>query len=184
MAICLTKGQRVTLGLKNVTVGLGWDPAENGMEYDLDATACMLGSNKKLPGEQFFVYYGNMQSPDGACMLTGDDTTGGNSEDGDDEQIIVDLGVVSPEVTSIVFNASIYDADVRKQNFGQIQNSYIRICNTDNGEELFRYELSEDFSTETAIELGRLYLHNDEWKFEATGIAHCGGLQAIVDKYV
>jgi len=183
MAINLQKGQRVAIGLQHITVGLGWDPAESGTDFDLDATACMLGEDKKIPAETFFVYYNNPKSADGACESTGDDRTGGNSEFGDDEQIIVDLTKVSPKIKSIVFAASIYDADARRQNFGQVQNSYIRICDSDSGEELCKYELCEDFSIETAIEFGRLYLHNGEWKFEATGIGHKGGLQSIVDKY-
>ena len=184
MAINLKKGERVEIGLKNLTVGLGWDPAEGSYAFDLDATACMLGENKKLVGEEYFVFYSNLTSPDGACQLTGDDTTGGNSDGDDDEQIFVDLSLVDPRVNSIVFSASIYEAKERRQNFGQVQNSYIRICNTDTNEELFKYELCEDFSTATAVELGRLYLRDGIWKFEATGIAHKGGLQSIIDKYL
>ena len=184
MAINLQKGQRVSVGLQHLTVGLGWDPAETGTDFDLDATACMLGEDKKLPTEGFFVFYNNPRSPDGACTSSGDDRTGGNSEDGDDEQIIVDLSKVSSQIKSIVFSASIHEAEERRQNFGQVQNSYIRICNSDSEDELFKFELSEDYSTETAIEFGRLYFHNDEWKFEATGIGHKNGLQGIVNKYI
>ena len=183
MAINLQKGQRVAIELKHLTIGLGWDPAENGQEFDLDACAFMLNDKKKLPTEDYFVYYHNPKSADGAVYSTGDDRTGGNSADGDDEQIIVDLTKVNPQVTSIVFTASIYEAKERRQNFGQVQNSYIRICNTDTGEELCKYELCEDFSIETAIEFGRLYLHNGMWKFEATGIGYADGLQGIVNKY-
>lgn len=183
MAINLQKGQRVALGLKHLTVGLGWDPAENGEAFDLDASALMLNDDKKIPADNFMVYYNNLTSADGALTSTGDDRTGGNSEDGDDEQILVDLTKVSPQITSIIFTASIYDAEARRQNFGQVQNSYIRICNTDTGEELCKYELCEDFSIETGIEFGRLYLHKGEWKFEATGIGHKEGLQGIVNKY-
>ena len=183
MAINLQKGQRVAIGLQKLIVGLGWDPAESGEDFDLDATACMLGSNKKLPADEFFVFYNNQKSPDGACGSTGDDRTGGNSEDGDDEQILVDLTKVDQRINSIVFSASIHEADKRRQNFGQVQNSYIRICDERTGEELCKYELCEDFSIETAIEFGRLYLHNGAWKFEATGIGHRGGLESIVNKY-
>ena len=183
MAINLTKGQRVSIALRHLTVGLGWDPAETGASFDLDATACMLGEDKKLPTEKFFVYYNNLQSEDGACASSGDDLTGGSSDGGDDESITVDLSKVSSQIKSIVFSASIHDAAEKRQNFGQVQNSYIRICNTDTGEEICKYELSEDFSIETAIEFGRLYLHNGEWKFEATGTGHKNGLQGIVDKY-
>ena len=185
MAINLLKGQRVSIGLQHLIVGLGWDPAEDGQtDFDLDATACMLDDKGKTPNENFFVYYHNMTSPDGACASSGDDQTGGNSDGGDDEQITVDLTKVDPRVKSIVFSASIYDAQNRKQNFGQVNNSYIRICNSENNEELCRYELNEDFSVETAIEFGRLYLQNGEWKFEATGDGHKDGLQGIVNKYV
>ena len=183
MGINLQKGQRIAIGLRHLTVGLGWDPAETGEDFDLDATACMLGENKKFPSDHFFVYYNNLKSPDGACVSSGDDRTGRNSEEGDDEQITVDLSKISPQIVSIVFAASIHEAEQKRQNFGQVQNSYIRICNSDSGEEICKYELSEDFSIETAIEFGRLYLHNGEWKFEATGIGHKDGLQGIVNKY-
>ena len=183
MAINLQKGQRVAIELKHLTIGLGWDPAETGQDFDLDASACMLNDKKKVPSEEYFIFYNNPKSPDGSCYSTGDDRTGGNSADGDDEQIIVDLTKVNSQVTSIVFTASIYEAKERRQNFGQVQNSYIRICNTDTGEELCKYELCEDFSIETAIEFGRLYLHNGAWKFEATGLGYPDGLQGIVNKY-
>jgi tellurium resistance protein TerD len=183
MTINLQKGQRVAIELRHLTVGLGWDPAETGATFDLDATACMLGEDKKLPTDKFFVFYNNRKSPDGACECSEDDQTGGNSDGGDDESVTVDLSKVSSQVKSIVFSASIHEAEKKRQNFGQVQNSYIRICNTDTGEELCKYELSEDFSIETAIEFGRLYLHNGEWKFEATGIGHKDGLQGIVNKY-
>ncbi|MDD3470657.1 MAG: TerD family protein [Thermoguttaceae bacterium] len=183
MAINLQKGQRVAIGLQHLTVGLGWDPAETGEDFDLDAVACLLAENKKIPCDEFLVYYNNTKSADGSCESTGDDRTGGNSEEGDDEQIIINLSKVDSKITSIVFSASIYEAKKRKQNFGQVQNSYIRICDTNSGEELCKYELCEDFSVETAIEFGRLYLHNGEWKFEATGIGHHDGLNGIVNKY-
>ncbi len=183
MAVSLQRGQQVSIGLKHLVVGLGWDSSESGNSFDLDVTACMLSNTMRIPAEKFFVFYNNLESPDGACRSSGDDRTGGNSKDGDDEQILVDLTKVSPVVTSIVFSASIYEATERKQNFGQVRNSYIRICDSDSGEELCTYELCEDFSVETAVEFGRLYLHNGEWKFEATGIGHADGLQGIVNKY-
>lgn len=183
MTIDLVKGQRVPVGPKRLTLGLGWDPADENAEFDLDATACMLNDAKKLPADKYFVFYNNMTSPDGALALSKDDRTGSSSDGGDDEQIAVDLTKVAPEVTSIVFSASIYKAAERKQNFGQIDNSYIRIYNADTNEELCKFELCEDFSIETAVEFGRLYLRNGEWKFEATGTGHKGGLQSIIDKY-
>ena len=184
MAATLRKGERVAVGLRYLTVGLGWDPAEtDGEKFDLDATACMLGENRKVPREEFFVFYNNPRSADGACESAGDDRTGCNPKAGDNEQITVDLTKVDPQIGSIVFSASIYDAEKRKQNFGRVRNSYIRICDTTTGEELCKYELCDDFSIETAIEFGQLCLRDGEWKFEATGIGHKDGLQGIVNKY-
>ena len=185
MAINLKKGQRVAVGsgLQHLTVGLGWDPADTGVDFDLDASACLLNDTKKIPSEGYFVFYNNPTSADGSCQSTGDDRTGRNSDGGDDEQIIVDLTKLNPQITSIVFCASINEAEERRQNFGQVENSYIRICNSDTGEEIFKYELCEDFSIETSVEFGRLYLHNGVWKFEAMGIGSAEGLQGIVNKY-
>ncbi len=183
MAIDLEKGQRVPIGPKRLTLGIGWDPADENAEFDLDVTACLLGESKKLVNDKNFVFYNNAQSPDGAVVLSGDDRTGAKSDGGDDEEIAVDLTKIAPEVASIVFSASIYKAAERKQNFGQIDNSYIRIYNADTNEELCKFELCEDFSIETAVEFGRLYLRNGEWKFEATGTGHKTGLQGIIDKY-
>lgn len=143
----------------------------------------MLGGNKKLPKDEFFVFYNNQKSPDGAVESTGDDLTGGNSDGGDDETLNVDLAKVDPQVQEIIFTATIYKAEERKQNFGQVRNSYIRIYNSITNEEIARYDLDEDFSIETAVEFGRLYRRNGEWKFEAMGIGNKGGLQALVNKY-
>ncbi len=184
MAISLEKGQRIEIGLSKVSVGLGWDPNEGtGFDFDLDASAFMLGSNKKLPKDEYFVFYNNQKSPDGAVESTGDDLTGGNSDGGDDETLNVDLTKVDPQVQEIIFTATIYKAEERKQNFGQVRNSYIRIYNSITNEEIARYDLDEDFSIETAVEFGRLYRRNGEWKFEAMGIGNKGGLQALVNKY-
>ena len=183
MAISLEKGQRIEIGLSKVSVGLGWDPNQGtGYDFDLDASAFMLGENKKLPKDEFFVFYNNQKSPDGAVESTGDDLTGGNS-DGDDETLNVDLTKVDSKVQEIVFVATIYKAEERRQNFGQVRNSFIRIYNTITNEEIARYDLDEDFSVETAVEFGRLYRRNGEWKFEAMGIGSKGGLQALVNKY-
>ncbi len=184
MAITLEKGQRIGIGLSKVSVGLGWDPNEGtGFDFDLDASAFMLGSNKKIPNDNYFVFYNNPKSPDGAVESTGDDTTGGNSDGGDDETLNVDLQKVDPSIQEILFVATIYKADERKQNFGQVRNSYIRIYNSITNEEIARYDLDEDFSIETAVEFGRLYRRGEEWKFEAMGIGNKGGLQALVNKY-
>lgn len=184
MAITLEKGQRIGIGLSKVSVGLGWDPNEGtGFDFDLDASAFMLGSNKKIPNDNYFIFYNNPKSPDGAVESTGDDTTGGNSDGGDDETLNVDLQKVDPSIQEILFVATIYKADERKQNFGQVRNSYIRIYNSITNEEIARYDLDEDFSIETAVEFGRLYRRGREWKFEAMGIGNKGGLQALVNKY-
>ena len=143
----------------------------------------MLGANKKLPKDEYFVFYNNQKSPDGSVESTGDDLTGGNSDGGDDETLNVDLTKVDPQVQEIIFTATIYKAEERKQNFGQVRNSYIRIYNSITNEEIARYDLDEDFSIETAVEFGRLYRRNGEWKFEAMGIGNKGGLQALVNKY-
>ena len=184
MAINLQKGQRIEIGLQKVGVGLGWDPNEStGYDFDLDASAFMLGENKKLPADEFFVFYNNQKSPDGAVESSGDDLTGGNSDGGDDETLTVDLSKVDPRVNEILFTATIHDAENRRQNFGQVRNSYIRIYNAINNEEIAKYDLDEDFSIETAVEFGRLYRRNGEWKFEAIGNGFKGGLEHFVNKY-
>lgn len=184
MAINLTKGQRIEIGLQKVGIGLGWDPNDSsGHDFDLDASAFLLGKNGKLPTEQHFVYFNNKLSPDGAVVGADDDTSGGSSE-GDDETIMVDLAKVSQDVQEIVFTVSIHEYDVRRQNFGQVRNSFIRIYNALDNEEIAKYELDEDFSSESAIEFGRLYRRDGAWKFEAIGKGYNGGLQTLVNKYV
>jgi tellurium resistance protein TerD len=186
MPIDLRKGERLTLdrGLSKVGVGLGWDPNEGtGFDFDLDASAFMLGTNKKLPQDEFFVFYNNPKSPDGAVESSGDDLTGGNS-DGDDETLTVDLARVDPRIQEIIFTVTIHDYEARRQNFGQVRNSFIRIYNAQTNEEISKYELDEDFSVETSVEFGRLYKKVSEWKFDAMGIGYKGGLQTFVNKYV
>ena len=184
MAITLEKGQRIGIGLSKVSVGLGWDPNEGtGYDFDLDASAFMLGESGRIPTDEYFVFYNNPKSPDGSVESTGDDLTGGNSDGGDDETINVDLSKVDPKIQEIVFTATIYKAEERRQNFGQVRNSYIRIYDAKTNAEIARYDLDEDFSIETAVEFGRLYRRGDEWKFEAMGIGNKGGLQSLVNKY-
>lgn len=183
MAINLTKGQRVEIGLHKIGVGLGWDPNEGSNEaYDLDACSFMLGTNGKLPSEGHFVYFNNLLSPDGAVQGAEDDRTG-ESSDGDDETIKVDISKISPQVQEIIFTASIHDYEARGQNFGQVRNSFIRIYDELTNEEIAKYELDEDFSIETAVEFGRLYRREGAWKFEAIGRGAQGGLEALVQKY-
>lgn len=185
--INLEKGQRISMEktLRKVGVGLGWDPNANGGEdFDLDASAFMLDSNKKTPTDSFFIYYNNPISKDGAVASSGDDRTGGNSADGDDETLTVNLDDVDASIQEIVFVASIYEAEKRRQNFGQVRNAYIRIYNAETNEEIVRYDLEEDFSIETVVEFGRLYRRNKEWRFEAMGIGSKGGLESLVAKYM
>ena len=186
MAINLSKGDRFDLskGLTKVGVGLGWEPneGESQFDFDLDASAFMIGANKKLPQDVFLIFYNNQKSPDGAVASSGDDRTGGSS-DGDDETLSVDLDKVDKRVEEIVFTVSIHDAETRRQNFGQVRNSFIRVYNALGGEEIAKYELNEDFSVETALEFGRLYRNGAQWKFEAMGIGYKGGLQFFVNKY-
>lgn len=184
MAINLQKGQKIDIGLSKLSVGLGWVPNEGtGHDFDLDASAFMIDGKRTIPAEEYFVFYGNTDSPDGALHHTGDDPTGGNSADGDDETIEVDLSKVNPAINEILFVVTIHDAIVRKQNFGQVRDSYIRIVDDSNGQEVAKYELGEDFSIETAVEFGRLYKRDGKWKFEASGIGYKEDLAFFLAKY-
>lgn len=179
--INLEKGQRISMdkGLSFVGVELGWNPNEGtGFDFDLDASAFMLGENGQIPEQKFFVFYGNQKAPDSSVESTGDDLIGGEGE-----TLKVDLTKVSSQIKEIIFTATIYKAEERRQNFGQVRNSYIRIYDAKTNTEIARYDLDEDFSVETAVEFGRLYRHNGEWKFEAIGNGNKGGLQALVNKY-
>ncbi|MCL8000911.1 TerD family protein, partial [Brucella sp. 21LCYQ03] len=137
MAINLQKGQRIEVGLTKITIGLGWDPNEGtGEDFDLDASAFMVDQSQHIPAEHFFIFYGNTDSPDGALHHTGDDPTGGNSADGDDESIQIDLSKVDERVQEISFVVTIHDAIVRRQNYGLVRNSYIRIVDDSTGQEV------------------------------------------------
>lgn len=188
MPINLTKGQKVDLtkgkpSLKKIMVGLGWDvnDFDSGADFDLDASAFILGANGKCRTERNFVFYGNLEHPSGAVKHMGDNLTG--EGEGDDEQILVDLNKVSADTEKIAFTVTIYDADKRRQNFGQVSNAFIRIVDESNDEELIRYDLGEDFSIETAVVVGELYKHNGEWKFNAIGSGFQGGLAALCGHY-
>ena len=181
--INLEKGQRVNVELQKFTIGLGWDTnsSSTGVDFDLDASAFILGENKKLLSDENFVFYNNLKSPDGSVEHTGDNLTG--EGEGDDESIRIYLSKITPNAYEICFVVTIHKADERNQNFGQVHNSFIRIYNTDTNEEIMKYELEEDFSIETAVEFGRLYRRNGQWKFEAIGVGMKGGLQDYVNKY-
>ncbi len=183
MAINLEKGQRVNVNLPKFVVGLGWDAnaTSTGQDFDLDASVFVLGENKKLLTDSHFVFYNNLTSPDGAVEHTGDNLTGAG--DGDDESIKIDLSKINPNATELCFVVTIHDAENRKQNFGQVRNSFVRVYNPDTKEEILKYELEEDFSIETVVEFGRLYKRNGEWKFEAVGVGQKGGLQDYLNKY-
>ena len=184
MAISLIKGQRINIGLSKISIGLGWNPNEGtGAAFDLDASAFMLNENRVIPAEENFIFYGNTDSPDTALHHTGDDPTGGNSADGDDETIQVDLAKIAPAINEILFVVTIHDAIARKQNYGQVRNSYIRIVDDATGQEIAKYELDEDFSIETGVEFGKLYKRDGNWKFEASGIGYREDLSFFLAKY-
>lgn len=182
MAINLQKGQRENLNAQKFTIGLGWDTnaSSTGADFDLDASVFILGSNSKLIADEYFVFYNNAKSPDGAVTHTGDNLTGDG--DGDDESILVDLSKINPAVHEICVVVTIHDAANRKQNFGQVRNSFIRVVD-ENNNVLVKYELDEDFSVETAIEFGRIYKKDGQWKFEAVGAGMKGGLEDYLAKY-
>ncbi len=184
MAINLQKGQKIDIGLQKLSVGLGWNPNEGtGYAFDLDASAFMINANRLIPKEEFFVFYGSTDSPDAALHHTGDDPTGGNSDGGDDETIQVDLSKVEESIQEILFVVTIHEAIARRQNFGQVRDSYIRIVDDNSGVEVAKYELGEDFSIETAVEFGRLYKRNNNWKFEASGMGYREDLSFFLSKY-
>lgn len=184
MPISLKKGQKVSLtkdnpGLKKVVVGLGWDvnQYDTGGAFDLDAAAFLLTDSGRVSKSEDFVFYGNLKHPSGAVQHMGDNLTGAG--EGDDEQVKVDLSLVPADITKVTFTATIYEAEERHQNFGQVSNAFIRIYNEETGEELLRYDLGEDFSIETAVVFGELYKNNEEWKFNAIGNGYQGGLGAL-----
>ena len=188
MAINLTKGQKVDLtkgnpGLKKLMVGLGWDvnSFDSGADFDLDAAAFMLGDNGKCPTEKEFIFYGNLTHPSESLKHMGDNLTGAG--EGDDEQIFVDLTKIPSNVSKVAFTVTIYEAEERGQNFGQVSNSFIRIVDESTGREVIHYDLGEDFSIETAVVVGDLYKHNGEWKFNAIGSGFQGGLAALCGHY-
>lgn len=183
MAINLQKGQREAINAPKFVIGLGWDTnsSTTGSSYDLDASVFVLGEDKKLLSEDHFVFYNNLKTPDGSIEHTGDNLTG--DRDGDDEQINVNLSLIDTRATEICIVVTINDAEPRKQNFGQVRNSFVRVFDPSTNNEIIKYQLEEDFSIETAVEFGRIYKRNGEWKFEAVGMGMKGGLQDFLNKY-
>lgn len=187
MALTLQKGGNLSLSktdpsLTKLIVGLGWDPrATDGTEFDLDASAFLLNAAGKVRGEQDFIFYNQLKSVDGSVEHTGDNRTGAG--DGDDEVIKVDLSRVPADIDKISFTVTIHDADLRKQNFGQVGGAFIRIVNEVTGTEVVRYDLAEDASTETAMIFAELYRNNGEWKFRAIGQGYAGGLKSVANSF-
>lgn len=187
MAISLNKGGNLSLSktdpsLNQVLIGLGWDArATDGTDFDLDASAFLLAANDKVRGETDFIFYNQTRSPEGSVEHTGDNRTG--QGDGDDEAVKIDLAKVPADVQKISITVTIHDAENRKQNFGQVQNAFIRVVNDQSNIEIVRFDLNEDYSTETAMIFGELYRHNGEWKFRAVGQGYNGGLSAMCHQY-
>lgn len=187
MALTLSKGENLSLsktdpGLKRVIIGLGWDPrSTDGQEFDLDASAFLLAETGKVQSSADFVFYNQMRSACGSVEHTGDNRTG--QGEGDDEQLKVDLSAVPAAVQRVAITVTIHDADVRKQSFGQVGNAFIRVVNADTNSEVVRYDLSEDYSTETAMIFGEVYRNGSEWKFKAVGQGYAGGLKAMCSQF-
>ena len=187
MAISLNKGGNLSLSktdpsLNQVLIGLGWDArATDGVDFDLDASAFLLAANDKVRAETDFIFYNQTRSPEGSVEHTGDNRTGVG--DGDDEAVKIDLAKVPAEVQKIAITVTIHDAESRGQNFGQVQNAFIRVVNDQTNVEIVRFDLNEDYSTETAMIFGELYRHNGEWKFRAVGQGYNGGLSAMCRQY-
>jgi len=188
MGINLQKGQRVALtkgntGLNKLVVGLGWDTNtyDGGEAFDLDAAAFLLGENGTVVKDTDFVFYNNLRHESGAVEHYGDNLTG--EGEGDDERIKVELSRVPAAYQKIAFTVTIHDAGVRKQNFGQVHNAFIRIVNEVDGQELLRFDLGEDFSVETAVIFAEFYRHAGEWKFSAVGSGFQGGLETLCQHY-
>ncbi|ONI38650.1 chemical-damaging agent resistance protein C [Candidatus Epulonipiscium fishelsonii] len=188
MPVNLTKGQKVSItksnpGLSKIVVGLGWDVNrfDTGGDFDLDAAAFLLSDYGKTTCSEDFVFFGNTKHPSGSVEHMGDNLSG--IGDGDDEQIKINLNAIPSNINRIAFTVTIYEADKRRQNFGQVQNAYIRILNETTGDEILRYDLGEDFSIETAIVFGEVYKHNGEWKFNAMGSGYQGGLAALCNNF-
>lgn len=187
MAVSLSKGGNVSLskeapGLSSIIVGLGWDArVTDGADFDLDASVFLLGETGKVRADADFIFYNNKTSSDGSVVHQGDNRTGAG--EGDDEQVAIDLSKVPADVQKISFAVTIHEAEARKQNFGQVSNAFIRVVNKADDKEIVRYDLSEDYSIETAMIFGELYRNNDEWKFKAIGQGFAGGLAPLAQSF-
>ncbi|MGB3533632.1 MAG: TerD family protein [Microcoleaceae cyanobacterium] len=189
MSVNIQKGERINLskqapGLTQAGIGLGWDvnTTDTGTAFDLDASVFMIDENGKIPADEYFVFYNNLNSPDGSVQHLGDSLTGEGS--GDDETLEINLEKINPNIKEVIFVVTIHEADQRRQNFGQVRNSFIRIYDKATDVEVAKYDLEEDFSRETAVEFGRLYQKQGEWRFQAVGQGFNAGLQSFVDRYI
>lgn len=192
MAVNLSKGQRVSIdnSMKMALVGLGWDPNkyDGGYDFDLDASAFICGANGKVQSDEDFVFYNNHDWKNHTVWSSGDDTSGGNSEEGDDEQIFIDFSKLPSWVEKIAITVTIHDAVNRRQNFGQVSNAYVRVAKVQNefdtvGETVIQFDLEEEFSIETALVVCEIYRKNGEWKFNAVAAGYQGGLEALCRNY-
>lgn len=187
MSVSLSKGGNVSLSkedpnLTRILIGLGWDTrSTDGAEFDLDASAFLLGAGDRVPSDGDFIFYNNLRSADGSIEHTGDNRTG--EGDGDDEALKVELTRIPADIQKITVAATIHDGEGRRQNFGMVSNAFIRIVNDATGREIARYDLSEDASTETAMIFGEVYRHNSEWKFRAVGQGYKGGLSPLARNF-
>ena len=190
MAINLSKGERISLekvapGLVKIFIGLGWDinATDTGADFDIDASIFLLDNNEKLISDKHFIFYNNPNSPDPeqSIQQRGDNRTGAG--EGDDEVIDVNLTTVPTDIDKVIIAVTIHEADKRQQNFGQVSNAFVRIVNAENEEEVIRYDLTEDFSIETALIMAELYRKDGEWRMNAVGAGYEGGLQALVARY-
>jgi tellurium resistance protein TerD len=187
MAINLQKGANANLsreapGLSRVLIGLGWNArSTSGDDFDLDASAFLLSESGKVRSDSDFIFYNNKRSADGSVEHKGDNRTGAG--DGDDEVLSVNLLTVPGDVTKVAFAVTIHDSEARRQSFGQISGAFIRVIDEGSSKELVRYDLSEDFSTETALIFGELYRHQGEWKFRAVGQGYRGGLMELLKNF-
>lgn len=188
MSVSLSKGQRVDLtkgrpSLKNILVGLGWDinHYDGEADFDLDASVFMIKENNKVGKDEDFIFYGNLEHSSKSVKHMGDNRTG--EGDGDDEVVKIKLDKIPSDYETLVVTVTIYDAESRLQNFGMVGNAYVRVVDEETGEELIRFDLSEDFSTETALVVAEIYKHNGEWKFKAVGSGYNGGLKVLCNQY-
>jgi len=187
MSISLAKGGNISLskeepGLTKILIGLGWDTrSTDGADFDLDASAFLLGENGRVRSDADFIFYNQLRSADGSVEHTGDNRTG--EGDGDDEALKVDLTRLPADIQRIAIAATIHDAEARRQNFGMVQNAFIRIVDDTSQREITRYDLAEDYSVETALIFGEVYRHGTDWKFRAVGQGYKGGLGPLARDY-